>query len=99
MEGPLTIHVCGFAWTFIRVSMWNLGCIFPVFRTETLKDPMEQSKEGNYGCKDEASLMMMNPIGSSGGSRPDEVPGEIDRPEEQQQCRRTARPKVVMVRK
>ena len=78
--------------------MWNLGRVFPVFGAETFKDPMEQSKERKDGCKDEVDLMAVNPIGGSGRSRPDDVSGEVDRPEEQQQCRRATRSEVVMAR-
>jgi len=40
----------------------------------------------------------MDPIGGNSSSRPDEVSGEVDGPEEQQQCRRATRSKVVMAR-
>lgn len=42
--------------------------------------------------------MVVSPIGGSGSSRPDEVSSEVDRPEEQQKCRRATRSKVVMAR-
>jgi hypothetical protein len=70
-----------------------------MFGAETLKNPMEQPKDSNDGCKGEVDLMAVGPIGGSDSSRPDEVSGEVHWPKEQQQCRRATRPKVVMARK